>query len=79
MASLVCMSSNATEVAAGLSEDFLEYLGTLVATEGEWVDALDMNEGASPDEDAEKKDEPENEDVASSSSVLSTADDKAEE
>lgn len=71
---MVCTPCNATEAGAGLPEGFLEYLATLVDQEGEWVDALELNDG-----DTGQTIEPEIDDLASSSTTSSTADDKAEE
>lgn len=71
---MVCAPCNATEAGAGLPEGFLEYLATLVDQEGEWVDALELNDG-----DTRQTIEPEIDDLASSSTRSSTADDKAEE
>lgn len=76
---MVCTPCNATEAGAGLPEGFLEYLATLVDQEGEWVDALELNDGESPDGDKGQTIEPEIDDLASSSTTSSTADDKAEE
>jgi len=50
-----------------------------VDQEGEWVDALELNDGESPDGETGQTIEPEIDDLASSSTTSSTADDKAEE
>ncbi len=78
-ATMIGTPCNASEDGAGLPEGFLEYLGTLVDQKGEWVDALELNDRALPDGDAQETPELENDDLAGSSNVSSTADDKAEE
>ena len=76
-ASMVCLGCNAAEAGSvGLPKDFLEYLGTLVDTEGEWVDALELN---LLDGDVQDADEQENDDFPSAAKVSSTVDDKAEQ
>ncbi len=77
---MACTPCNAAEVdAVGLPKDFLEYLGTLVDTEGEWVDALELNDGTLGDGDVQQAGEQENDDLRSTAKVSSTGDDKAEE
>ena len=78
-ATMVCTPCSASEDGAGMPEGFLEYLGTLVDHDGEWVDALELTDSAMPDGDAQETAEPENDDLVSSSNVSSTADDEAEE
>ena len=83
-ATMIGTPCNATEGGTGLPEDFLEYLGTLVDQEGEWVDALelnalDLNDRVLVDGDARETPELDNDDLARSSNVSTTADDKAEE
>lgn len=75
---------NASDNSAGLPEDLLEYLGTLVDQEGEWVDALELialelNDRVLADGDAQETPELDNDDLAGSSNVSSTADDNVEE
>ena len=76
---MVCTPCNATEAGAGLPEGFLEYLATLVDQEGEWVDALELNESASPEGDPQQTVELEKIDDLASSSNGSSADDEVEE
>ncbi|MCZ6617558.1 MAG: hypothetical protein O7E57_05455 [Gammaproteobacteria bacterium] len=78
-ATMVCTPCSASEDGAGIPGDFLEYLGTLVDHDGEWVDALELADGAMPDGDGQQTSEPESDDLASSSNMSSTTDDEAEE
>ena len=48
-ASMVGTPGNASEEVTGLPVDFLEYLSTLVDQEGEWIDALDLDDRALPE------------------------------
>ncbi len=77
---MVCTPCNATEAGAELPEGFLEYLATLVDQEGEWVDALELNDGAPPEGDTQQTVELEKiDDLASSSNGSSAAGDEVEE
>ena len=44
VAALACLPVNAQEKEDLPSDDFLEYLATLVEEEGEWVDPLELDE-----------------------------------
>ncbi len=81
-ATWVYTSGNASEQGVRLPEDFLEYLGTLVDQDGEWVDALELNalesnDEALPDDDVQQT--LENDDLASSSNAPSTTGEAEEE
>ncbi len=78
---LVCTPVTASEVVIGLPDNFLEYLGSLVDQDGEWVDALEMNDGELPEPggDIRQQEKSEKDELASSSDGSTPADGKVEE
>ncbi len=78
---LVCPPVIATEVVTGLPDNFLEYLGSLVDQDGEWVDALELNDGEllEFDGDIRGQEKSENDELARSSNGSTPVDGKVEE
>lgn len=62
-ASMMAPPGYAMDVDSSLPGEFLEYLATLVDQDGEWVDALDLNEDDLPDEDARQTNDVEYDDL----------------